>query len=95
MTGPKQDAAFLHDAPLHDLAGSNRDWAPRLAQQSRLSELEHLLARAGGETIEPEIERAVLLGALDRRQDAQQAFIDILRRAPTHFSALNEFGTPC
>ena len=47
----------------------------------------------GGDAIETEIERAVLLGALDRRQEAQQAFIDILRRAPTHFSALNEFGT--
>jgi Tetratricopeptide repeat len=40
-----------------------------------------------------EIERAALLGALDRNADAQTAFIDILRRHPTHFSALNEFGT--
>ena len=90
MTGLKQDAA-----PLRDIASSQRGWAPRLAQQSRLSQLDDLLAhrRGGGETIDTEIERAVLLGALDRRQDAQQAFIDILRRAPTHFSALNEFGT--
>ena len=40
-----------------------------------------------------EIERAALLGALDRKTEAQAAFIDILRRHPTHFSALNEFGT--
>ena len=40
-----------------------------------------------------EIERAALLGALDRKLEAQTAFIDILRRHPTHFSALNEFGT--
>ena len=40
-----------------------------------------------------EIERAALLGALDRKADAQAAFIDILRRHPTDFSALNEFGT--
>ncbi len=40
-----------------------------------------------------EIERAALLGALDRKAQAQAAFIDILRRHPTHFSALNEFGT--
>ena len=26
-------------------------------------------------------------------REAQQAFVDILRRAPTHFSALNQFGT--
>jgi hypothetical protein len=81
-------------ALLGKLASSNRDWAPRLAQESRLAQLEHLLARQGaeGDGINAEIERAVLLGALDRPQDAQQAFIDILRRAPTNFSALNEFG---
>ena len=68
-------------------------WAPRLAQELRLRQLEDLLARGAGEMVETEIERAALLGALDRRQDAQQAFIDILHRWPTHFSALNEFGT--
>jgi glutathione synthase/RimK-type ligase-like ATP-grasp enzyme len=35
----------------------------------------------------------VLLAALDRRDDAKLAFIAILQRWPTHFSALNEFGT--
>jgi glutathione synthase/RimK-type ligase-like ATP-grasp enzyme len=70
-------------------------WAPRLAQESRLRQLEKLLVhrRSESDAIDTEIERAVLLGALDRRQEAQQAFIDILRRVPTHFSALNEFGT--
>jgi glutathione synthase/RimK-type ligase-like ATP-grasp enzyme len=60
-----------------------------------LRELDRLLARKS--RAEPdiaiEIERAALLGALDRRADAQAAFIGILRRHPTHFSALNEFGT--
>jgi tetratricopeptide (TPR) repeat protein len=76
------------------VAGSDRLWAPRLAQESRLQQLEDLLARhrIEGEALEPEIERAVLLGALNRCQDAQAAFIDILRRAPANFSALNEFG---
>ena len=70
-------------------------WAPRLAQEARLSELDDLLAAVSGAApdIAIEIERAALLGALDRRQEAQAAFIDILRRHPTHFSALNEFGT--
>jgi glutathione synthase/RimK-type ligase-like ATP-grasp enzyme/lipoprotein NlpI len=70
-------------------------WAPRLAQEARLRQLEDLIARQSIEcgTIDAEIERAVLLGALNRRQDAQQSFIDILRRAPANFSALNEFGT--
>lgn len=60
-----------------------------------MRELDNVLARASRNEagISIEIERAALFGALDRRQDAQAAFIDILRRHPTHFSALNEFGT--
>jgi glutathione synthase/RimK-type ligase-like ATP-grasp enzyme len=46
----------------------------------------------GDDVIVTEIEHAALLGALDRRQEAQLAFIDILRRSPRNFSALNEFG---
>ena len=70
-------------------------WAPRLAQETRLRELDAQLALPlDREALLPtEIERAALLGALDRRAEAQAAFIDILRRHPTHFSALNEFGT--
>ena len=85
MTVPKQSA----------LPSRRGGWAPRLAQESRLRQLEDLLARprSGDEALETEIERAALLGALDRRQDAQAAFVDILRRWPTNFSALNEFGT--
>ena len=76
-------------------ASPSNGWAPRLAQEARLRELDDLIARPrnGDETMATEIERAALLGALDRRQDAQLAFIDILRRWPTNFSALNEFGT--
>jgi tetratricopeptide (TPR) repeat protein len=91
VTGLKQNAADSRD-----IAGSGPGWAPRLAQESRLRQLDDRLARQPieeGGAIDVEIERAVLLGALDRRQDAQQAFIDILRRQPTNFSALNEFGT--
>ena len=71
------------------------NWAPRLAQEARLAELEVQLALPGDAEarLKTEIERAALLGALDRKLDAQSAFIDLLRRHPTHFSALNEFGT--
>ena len=70
-------------------------WAPRLAQLARLEQLEALLKQeAGSETaLTAETERAVLLAALDRRDEAKLAFIAILQRRPTHFSALNEFGT--
>src|ERR1700756_1680749 len=69
--------------------------ARRLAQEARLHELDARLARspAADEAINLEIELAVLLAALNRHQEAQQAFVEILLKAPTHFSALNEFGT--
>jgi len=74
---------------------ATRHWAPRLAQEARLRELDAQLALPLNREAQfpVEIERAALLGALDRKADAQGAFVDILRRHPTHFSALNEFGT--
>ena len=74
-------------------AADESGWAPRLAQETRLAELDALLAKASDDSIPIEVERAALLGALNRREVAQQAFVSILRRAPTNFSALNEFGT--
>jgi len=88
VTGPKPNAAILPDL------SEPRGWAPRQAQEARLRQLEDILAhRPEADSIATEIERAALLGALDRRQESQQAFIDILRRSPQNFSALNEFGT--
>jgi len=60
-----------------------------------LRQLDDLLAHpsAASDAVAIEVERAVLLGALDRRQEAQQAFVGILQRSPQNFSALNEFGT--
>jgi Tetratricopeptide repeat len=86
-------AAIEENAPLPN--GDAGNWAPRLAQEARLRQLDDALARSrnGDDTIAAEVERAALLGALDRRHDAQLAFIEILRRWPTNFSALNEFGT--
>src|ERR1700733_14311332 len=90
MTGQKQNAALSRGAP-----SARQGWAPRLVQESKLRQLEDRMTRqpVEGGAIDLEIERAVLLAALDRRLDAQQAFVDILRRAPENFSALNEFGT--
>jgi tetratricopeptide (TPR) repeat protein len=69
-------------------------WAPRLAQLARLEQLEARLEQdTGDETaITAAIERAVLLAAIDRREDAKLAFIAILQRWPADFAALNEFG---
>jgi glutathione synthase/RimK-type ligase-like ATP-grasp enzyme len=73
------------------------DWAPRLKQEERLRQLDDLLARRpaeddGDEATTSQIERAVLLGELNRRNEAQKAFVAILLKAPAHFSALNAFG---
>jgi len=71
----------------------DQPWAPRLVQEQRLRQLEAQLARQpAGTAIASEIERAVLLGALNRLNEAQLAFVDLLRRVPADFSALNEFG---
>lgn len=82
-------------AVLPGSAAHGDGWAPRLAQEARLKQLDAWLARQGDQAgaIEREIERAALLGALNRRDDAKLAFIAILRKAPTNFSALNEFGS--
>jgi hypothetical protein len=66
-------------------------WHPRLVQEARLRQLDDLLARDPG-AIEAEVERAALLNALGRPYDARQAYLDVLKRAPTHFGALNDFG---
>src|SRR6202022_871461 len=67
----------------HHIANSEAGWAPRLVQEARVSELEAVLARQspGSDSVDLEVERAALLAALNRRGEAQQAFIDILRRA--------------
>lgn len=89
VTGLKPKPALAPDS------SDKRGWAPRLAQEEHLRQLDQVLAHrpAAAEAIATEVERAALLGAMDQRQQAQQAFIDILQRAPENFSALNEFGT--
>ncbi|HZR74503.1 tetratricopeptide repeat protein [Bradyrhizobium sp.] len=74
---------------------ADEGWRPRRAQEARLAELDAQLEQSGDNEARLlcEIERAALLGALDRKAEAQAAFIAILQRHPTHFSALNEFGT--
>jgi hypothetical protein len=76
------------------MAGS---WPPRLAQEARLAELDRLIAGMGcddtrPDTIDCAAERAALLNALGRTADARAAYLDVLKRAPHHFGALNDFA---
>lgn len=79
---------------LQHAAAAESGWAPRDVQEARLREIDALLACRALEddSIDLAIERAVLLGALNRLEEAKLAFISILKQFPTHFSALNEFG---
>jgi len=70
---------------------SEARWQPRLDQEARLRQLDaKLVAEPDG--MEARVERAALLAALDRPQDAKQAFLDVLALDPTHAGALNDFG---
>jgi hypothetical protein len=66
-------------------------WQPRLDQEARLRQLEALLATEK-DAIDARAERAALLAALDRREEAKAAFLSVLERDPTHFAALTDFG---
>lgn len=77
------------------------DWLPRKVQEARLRALDARLAgprdaidpgTADPDAIEARVERAALLNALGRPEEARQAYLDVLARAPDHFGALNDFG---
>jgi Tetratricopeptide repeat len=62
-----------------------------VAKERGLSEIDKVL-QEHPEAIDTQIERAGLLDALDRRDEAKRMFVEILLKAPTNFRALNEFG---
>ncbi len=59
---------------------------------TRLARLDAQLAQAP-DAIPPRYERASLLREAGRTEDAKDDYLALLRRAPTHFGALNDFGT--
>ncbi|HEY1542509.1 MAG TPA: tetratricopeptide repeat protein [Xanthobacteraceae bacterium] len=58
---------------------------------ARLAHLDAQLAQAP-DAISPRYERASLLREAGRSEDAKRDYLELLRRAPTHFGALNDFG---
>ena len=62
---------------------------PRAA---RLAQLDAHLAREP-DAIEPRYARASLLREAGRTDEAKRDYLALLRRAPTHYGALNDFGT--
>jgi hypothetical protein len=63
--------------------------SPRAA---RLTRLDAQLAQ-DPDAIAPRYERASLLREAGRAEDAKRDYLELLRRARTHFGALNDFGT--
>lgn len=64
---------------------------PSTENERRLAEIDALI-RNGRDDIDAQIERANLLNLLDRQTESLDLFIEIVKRSPTNFRALNEFG---
>ncbi len=58
----------------------------------RIAELDHSLA-LDPDACEPRLERAGLLREQGRFEEAKHDYLELLRRTPTDFAALNDFGT--
>lgn len=72
-------------------AHSSTEWAPRVARESALAEIESRIA-ADPNTIELKLERAGLLAELGRTGDARNAYMDVVSSEPSHRAALNHLG---
>jgi hypothetical protein len=62
------------------------------ARAARLAHLDAQLAQ-DPDAMSPRYERASLLREAGRSADAKRDYLELLRRDPTHFGALNDFGT--
>ena len=67
------------------------DWESRTAREARLQAIETRLTTSP-DAIEPRFERAGLLAALGRDEEARAEYIEVLRRDGAHFGALNDLG---
>jgi hypothetical protein len=68
------------------------DGAPQNANSYRVAQLDRALAQAP-DAIAPRFERASLLREQGAFEAAKHEYLELLRRQPDHFGALNDFGT--
>ncbi len=66
--------------------------SPRIAFGRRIEELDRSLAR-DPDAIAPRFERAGLLREQGLFEEAKRDYLELLRRTPTDFAVLNDFGT--
>lgn len=83
------ERAALSTTPL---SGASIHWPPRAAREAALRELEDRIA-AEPEALGLRRDLAQLLAELGRTLDARNAYLDLLRRAPSDRVALNNLGT--
>jgi len=74
------------------VSDASSGWPPRLAREAALRELEDRIA-AEPEALGLRRDRAQLLVELGRTLDARNAYLEVLRRAPSDRIALNNLGT--
>ncbi len=67
-------------------------WAPAIQRKEALADADNRLA-SDPDSLTLRFERACLLSEMGQNDQARQAYLDILRRAPTHLGALNNLGT--
>ena len=75
-----------------NISGPTPVWQPQAFLETKLKNVEADLT-AKPESIELRFDRAVLLRELGRTDEAQNAYLELLSREPTHFGALNNLGT--
>ncbi len=68
------------------------DRAPGVSGNLRLQQIDRVLAR-DPDAIDARAERAGLLREQGRFDDAKRDYLELIRRKPTDFAALNDFGT--
>ncbi len=73
-------------------SADTQEWMPRQLRESRLRELEALIA-SDSAAIPLRFERACLLAEVGRTAEARDAYLDLLSRDSSHRAALNNLGT--
>ncbi|HTW95469.1 MAG TPA: tetratricopeptide repeat protein, partial [Tepidisphaeraceae bacterium] len=67
------------------------DWPPRLLREEELQKTETHLERQSGD-VEARFRRCCLLAELGRKEEARDAYLELLKLVPTHLGALIQFG---
>ncbi len=71
---------------------SSADWLPQRARENALQELSSRIV-SNPDAVSPRFELACLLAEMGRTLEARNAYLEVLKREPSHRLALNNLGT--